>query len=106
MKDVYSDAAASNNVVKHWHCQVKRGRTSVKTAPIPGRSHSVVDVDRIHKVGAAILEVRLITIRQLTQDVMITVGSEETKLFTVICTCGSCLYARLTRILTPFQKQE
>ncbi|XP_014788562.1 protein GVQW3-like [Octopus bimaculoides] len=71
IKEVYGDNAPSYDVVMHWHCQFKCGRTSVEIAPIPGQPHSVIDDNTIHKVEASILEDCHITIQQLAQEVKI-----------------------------------
>ncbi|XP_052824067.1 protein GVQW3-like [Octopus bimaculoides] len=73
-KEVYGDDAPSYDVVEHWRHQFKCDRTSVETAPIPGRPYSVIDDDTNHKVEATILEDRRITIWQLAQEVKISVG--------------------------------
>ena len=85
MKEVYGEDAPSYDVVKHWHRQFKCGRTSVETAPIPGRSQSAIDDATIQQVEAAILDDRRITVRQLAHEVKISVGSMEKSSMT-ICT--------------------
>ena len=77
MKATYGEDAPSYDVVKHWHRQFKCGRTSVETAAIPGHPHSAIDEDTIHQMETAILADRRITVRQLAQDVRISVGSVE-----------------------------
>lgn len=105
MKETYGEDAPSYDVVKHWHRQFKCGRTSVETAPIPGRPQSAIDEDTIRQVEAAILDDRRITVRQLAEDVKISVGSVEKIIH-------DHLYMRklsarwIPRLLTPFQKQE
>ncbi|XP_029650201.1 uncharacterized protein LOC115223668 [Octopus sinensis] len=44
---------------------------------MPGQPHSTIDDDTIYKMEAAILEEHRITIRQLAQEVKISVGSVE-----------------------------
>ncbi|XP_029639742.1 protein GVQW3-like [Octopus sinensis] len=75
IKEVYGDDALSSDVVKHWYHQFRCSWASVETASILGQSHSVIDGATIHKVEAAILEDHRITIRQLAQEVKISVGS-------------------------------
>ncbi|XP_029648011.1 uncharacterized protein LOC115222046 [Octopus sinensis] len=77
LKEVYGDDVASYDVVKHWYRQFKCGRTSVETIPTAGRRHSAIDDDAVHKVEAAILKARCITIRQVAPEVKISVGSME-----------------------------
>lgn len=104
MKDTYGRDAPSYDV-KHWHRQFKCGRTSVETAPIPGRSLSAIDEDTILQVEAAILEDRRITVRQLAQDVKISVGSVDIIIHDHLHMRK--LSARwIPRLLTPFQMQE
>ena len=43
MKAVYGENASSYDVVKHWHCQFKCCRASVKMLPIPGHPLSAID---------------------------------------------------------------
>ncbi|XP_029651438.1 protein GVQW3-like [Octopus sinensis] len=75
IKEVYGDDAPSYDVIKHWNRQFKCGRTSVETAAIHGRQHPATDVNTIHKMVVATLEDHRITIRQLAQEVKISVGS-------------------------------
>ncbi|XP_029646598.1 uncharacterized protein LOC115220588 [Octopus sinensis] len=79
MKNVYGHDAPSYDVVKHWHRQFKCGRTSVETALIPGRPHSAIDNGTIHNVEAVILDDRRISIRQIAQEMKISVGSVKNK---------------------------
>ncbi|XP_047501885.1 mucin-2-like isoform X1 [Penaeus chinensis] len=79
MKATYGEDAPSYYVVKHWHRQFRCGRKSVETAPIPGRPQSAIDEDTIHQVESAILEDSCITVRQLAQDVKISVGGSFVK---------------------------
>ncbi|XP_029638100.1 uncharacterized protein LOC115213307 [Octopus sinensis] len=77
MKEVYGDDAPPYDVVKHWHHQFKYGRTSVDSAPIPGRPHSAINDDTIHKAESTSLEDHRITIGHLAQEMKICVGSVE-----------------------------
>ena len=105
MKETYGEDAPSYDVVKHWHRQFKCGRTSVETAPIPGRPHSVIDEGTIRQVEAAILEDRRTTVRQLAQGVKISVGSVE-KIIHDHLHMRKVSARWVPRLLTPFQKQE
>ena len=105
MKEVYGEDAPSYDVVKHWHRQFKCGRTSVETAPIPGRSQSAIDDATIQQVEAAILDDRRITVRQLAHEVKISVGSVE-KIIHDHLHMGKVSARWIPRLLTPFQKQE
>ena len=62
---------------KHWHRQFKCGRNFEEKVPIPGRQQSAIDNATIQQVQAAILDDRLITVRQLVHEVKISVGSME-----------------------------
>lgn len=105
MKATYGEDAPSYDVVKHWHRQFRHGRTSVETAPIPGRPQSAIDEDTIHQVEIAILEDRSITVRQLAQVAKISVGSVDKILHDHLHM--QKLFAQwVPSILTPFQKQE
>ncbi|XP_014768137.1 protein GVQW3-like [Octopus bimaculoides] len=105
MKEVYGDDAQSCNIVKYWHYQFKCGRTSVETAPIHGRQHSATDDNTIHKIEAAILDDRRITIRTLPQEVKTSVGSVENIIHDHLQMRK--LSARwIPRMLIHFQKQE
>lgn len=77
IKEVYGEDSPSYDVVKNWHRQFKCGRTSVETAPIAGRPHSAIDEHTIQQVEAAILENRRVTVRDLAQNVKISVASVE-----------------------------
>ena len=105
MKETYGEDSPSYDVVKHWHRQFKCGRTSVETAAIPGRPQSAIDEDTIRQVEAAILEDRRITVRQLAQDVKISVGSVE-KIIHDHLHIRKLSARWIPRLLTPFQKQE
>ena len=105
MKEVYGEDAPSYDVVKHWHRQFRCGRTSVETAPIPGRSQSAIDDATIQQVEAAILDDRRITVRQLAHEVKISVGSVE-KIIHDHLHMGKVSARWIPRLLTPFQKQE
>ncbi|XP_014785205.1 uncharacterized protein LOC106879959 [Octopus bimaculoides] len=93
------------SLVTRRHRYFKCGRTSVKTAPIPGRPHSIIDDDTIHKVEIAILWDHRITIQQLAQEVKISVRSVENIIH-------DHLHMRklsvrwIPRMLTSFQKQD
>ena len=52
----YEEDAPLYNVVKHWHCQFKCGRTSVGTVSIPGHPLSAIDEATIQRSEASILE--------------------------------------------------
>ena len=43
MKVVNGEDAPSYDIVKHWHGQFKRGRTSMETVPIPGHPLYAID---------------------------------------------------------------
>ncbi|XP_071114560.1 protein GVQW3-like [Haliotis cracherodii] len=105
MKASYEEDAPSYDVVKHWHRQFKCGRTSVETAAIPGRPHSAIDEDTIYQVETAILADRHITVRQLVQDVKISIGSVE-KIIHDNLNMHKVSARCIPRLLTPFQKQE
>ena len=105
IKETYGDDTPLCDVVKHWHRQFKCGRTSVETAPIPGRPHSAIDEDTIHQVEAAILEDRCITVCQLVQNVKISVGSVE-KIIRDHLHMHKVSARWIPKLLTPFQKQE
>ncbi|XP_014782283.1 protein GVQW3-like [Octopus bimaculoides] len=105
MEEVYGDDALSYNVVKHWYRQFKCGRTSVETASILGRPHSAIDDDTIYKVEATILENHCITIRQVTQEVKIRVGSVEKFLHDYL-QMQKLSVRWIPRMITPFQKQK
>ncbi|XP_029633314.1 uncharacterized protein LOC115209203 [Octopus sinensis] len=97
MKDVYGHDASSYAVDKHWYHQFKCGRTSMETAPIRGRPHSVSESDTIHKVEATILE---------DQEVKISVGFQK-RIIDDHLHIRKLLSARcIPWILTPFQMQE
>jgi histone-lysine N-methyltransferase SETMAR len=105
MQATYGKDASSYDVVKHWNRQFKCGRVSVEAAPIPGRPQSAIDEDSIRQVEAAILEDRRITVRQLAQDVKISVGSVE-KVIHDHLHMRKVSARWVPRLLTPFQKQE
>lgn len=105
MKDTYGEDAPSYDVVKHWHRQFKCGRTSVETAPIPGRPQSVIDEDTIRQVETAILEDRRITVRQQARNVKISVVSVD-KIIHDHLHMRKLPARWVPRLLTPFQKQE
>ncbi|XP_014786685.1 uncharacterized protein LOC106881013 [Octopus bimaculoides] len=71
---VHGDNAPSYDIVKYWHHHVKCGWTLVEIAPIPGRPHSAIDDNTIHKVEATILEDRHMATWQLAQEVKTNVG--------------------------------
>lgn len=91
--------------VKHWHHQFKCGRTSVETAPIPGRPQLAIDEDTIWQVEAAISEDHHITVHQLAQDVKVIVGSVD-KIIHDHLHMRKLSARWVPRLLTPFQKQE
>ncbi|XP_014775094.1 uncharacterized protein LOC106872575 [Octopus bimaculoides] len=105
MKEVYDDHVPLYNVVKQWHCQFNCGKTLLESAPVPGRPHSAIDDDITHKVEAVILEDRRITIPQLSQKVMINVGSVE-KIISDHLHMQKLSTWRISWMLTAFQKQE
>ena len=73
MRSVYGESAPSYVVVKHWHGHFKCGPTSVE----PGRPQSAIygAMCTIQQVGAAILDHRRVTVRQLSHEV--SLGSAE-----------------------------
>lgn len=105
IKEVYGEDSPSYDVVKNWHRQFKCGRTSVETAPIAGRPHSAIDEHTIQQVEAAILENRRVTVRDLAQNVKISVGSVE-KIIQDHLHMRKVSARWVPRLLTPFQKQE
>ncbi|XP_014782081.1 protein GVQW3-like [Octopus bimaculoides] len=104
MKGVYGDDVLSYDIVSHWHLHLKCGRTPMDTAPIPER-HSAIDEDSIHKVEAVILEDHRITIRQLAQEVKVSVGSVKNIIHNHL-QMRKVSAKWIPRMLTPFQKQE
>ncbi|XP_029646115.2 uncharacterized protein LOC115219953 [Octopus sinensis] len=105
MKEAYGHNAPSYDVVKHWHRQFKCGWTSVETASISGRPHSTIDDDTIQKVETAILEDHCIAIRQLAQEVKISVWSVE-KVIHDHLHMQKLSAQWIPRMLTPFQEQK
>ena len=104
MKETYGDDAPSYDLVKRWHREFKLGRKSVETAPRPGRPPSAIDEASVRQVETAILEDRRITIRQIAQEVKISIGSVETIIHEHLHM--QKVSARwIPRLLTPFQKQ-
>ena len=73
MKEVYWEDATSCDIVKHWHRQAMRARTSLGPVPIPARPQSAID-----EAGwDPILEDRRVTERNLTHEVKISLRSVE-----------------------------
>uniref|UniRef100_A0A3Q2DUE6 Mos1 transposase HTH domain-containing protein n=1 Tax=Cyprinodon variegatus TaxID=28743 RepID=A0A3Q2DUE6_CYPVA len=105
IKETYGDDAPSYDLVKHWHREFKHGWKSVETAPRPGRPSSAIDEAAVRQVEAAILEDRCITVRQIAQEVKISIGSVET-IIHVHLHMHKVSARWMLRLLTVFQKQE
>ena len=107
MRSVYGEDAPSYVVVKHWHGHFKCGPTSVETVQISGRPPSAIDgvMCTIQQVGVAILDDRRVTVRQLTHEVKVSVGSTE-KIIHYHLHMGKVSARWIPRLLTPLQKQE
>ena len=102
---IYKDKAPSYGIVKHWHRHFRCGRTSVESELIPGRLHSFADEGTIEKMEPLVMEDRMISVRQLAEEVKISVGSVEKILHDHLQLRKVC--ARwIPRILSSFQKAD
>lgn len=77
----------------------------METAPISERTQAAFHRDSIHQVEIGILEGRRITVRQLAQDVKISVGSVD-KISRDHMHMQKVSARGVPRLFTPFRKQE
>ena len=104
VRQAFGDEAMSRTRVFEWHRRFKEGRQSVESEERPGRPSTSKNPEMVEKVRALVLQDRRITIREICDEVGISMGS-----------CHSMLTENLgmkrvaakfvPRLLTPEQKE-
>ena len=68
----YGTSAPANSTVIYWFAEFKRGRTSTKTIPSPGRPNEVTTEEMIEKIHDIVLNDRRVKLREIVDIVNIS----------------------------------
>jgi histone-lysine N-methyltransferase SETMAR len=71
----FGDDGMGITQIKEWYNQFKDGRTSVESDARSGRPSTSRNVELIDQVQTLVMEDRRVTVRELAEDVGISIGS-------------------------------
>lgn len=105
LQKAYGDSAMSQTQVYYWYKEFKEGRLEVEDLPHDRRPQSSCSEENIEKVKEMVLENRRVTVREIAEDINISVGSAHTIIHDVLDMRR--VSARLVpRLLNFYQKEH
>lgn len=103
--DVYEDSAPSRRTVDFWVGEYRRGRQSFEDNPRSGAPSTSVNDETIQAVEMRVMADRKITVRELANDLCISMGCVH-KILHDHLNMNKCTTKWVPRILTPALKAD
>ncbi|PNF29274.1 hypothetical protein B7P43_G08953 [Cryptotermes secundus] len=105
IQQAFGDDAMSNSRIKEWYNRFKDGRTSVDSEPRSGRPSTSRNENVIEQVRTLVMEDRRITVRELANEIGVSIGSVHSILTEDLC-MRRVSVKFVPKLLTMEQKQR